>query len=319
MSGLQQLQQHPICLGVYPTAVCMLSLVASLMAKTNTEALQDFCAATVSGLWFVITAGDSKYLKPEGYEILWRAFHKYRLEVNDKWIELLQAMGLYREGQHVHLVCQFLLQAVLQAIIEDRNKQDKPIDNQAETKSESLSPQEEQVLRYVSGYIPFSLFKNLNKQKNDTAMTYCKFLKSWKVDCSDETARTFFQYTNDWIDKQNRGGLFRVSDGVYLLFRAMEQETCKYLTKNNLKTFQGCDIQSTLLNNIKGSHRVQTYWCSLTQGKITGDTSTNLLNMTVKKWIKIRAKAFINVYLNLKKATHGHVGKKAEKALRKDL
>ncbi|XP_038065776.1 chromatin modification-related protein YNG2-like [Patiria miniata] len=72
---------------------------------------------------------------------------------------------------------------------------------------------------------------------NDTAITYCKFLKSWKVDCSDETARTFLQYTNDWIDKQNRGGLFRVSDGVYLLFRSMEHETCKYLTKNNLKTF----------------------------------------------------------------------------------
>jgi hypothetical protein len=41
--------------------------------------------------------------------------------------------------------------------------------------------------------------------------------------------------------------------------------------------------------------------------------------MTVKKWIKIRANAFINVYLNLKKAANSNVGRKAEKALRKDL
>ena len=321
ISSLQQLKQHPVCLGIYPVAVCMLSLVASLISKTDTQAFQEFCSATVSGLWLVVTSGDTKYLKPEGSEILWSNFHKYRLQMNENWIKLLQALGMNEKGQHVYLVCQYLLQAVIQHMIEDKHRKDKPMDDptKGKTLSESLSAQEEQVLRYVSGYIPFSLYKQLSKQKNETALTFCKFLKSWKVDSVDETARTFLQYTNDWVEKQNRGGLFRVSDGVYLLFRAMERETCKYLTLNNLKTFQGCNIQAVLLNNIKSNPQVQTYWCSLTQGKINGETSMTLLNMTVKKWIKIRANAFIKVYLNLKKATSGTVGRKAEKALRKDL
>ena len=143
-------------------------------------------------------------------------------------LNLLKILGLHEEGQHIYLVCQFLLQRVLQSILEDRNRRDKPVEEPIQAQSESLSPQEEQVLRYVSGYITFSLYKCLNKQKNDSAVTHCQFLKSWKVDCGDETARTFLQYTNDWIDKQNRGGLFRVKDGAYLLFRAMEQETSKY-------------------------------------------------------------------------------------------
>ena len=193
----------------------MLSLVASLIAKTDNQVFQEFWSATVRGLWLVLTSGDTKYLKPEGTEILWRSFHKYRLQMNENWIKLLQALGLNEKGQHVYLVCQYLLQAVLQSMTEDKHCKDKPTDDPVEgkTKSESISPQEEQVLRYVSGYIPFSLYKQLSKQKNDAAVIFCKFLKSWKVDGVDETARTFLQYTKDWVEKQNRGGLFCVSDG----------------------------------------------------------------------------------------------------------
>ena len=160
--------------------------------------------------------------------------------------------------------------------------------------------------------------KNLKKQNNETAQTFCKFLKSWQA-CSTDTVKTFLEYTNQRIVMQNRGGLFRVSDGVYLLFRTMEIETRDCLTVGNLDKFPGVDIQTELSDKIHANKRVQTYWCSLTQQKITGDTSKKLLDMVVKKWIKIRSKAFIDVYLNLKKAKDGNVGKKAEKALRKDL
>ena len=317
-AGLDKIKKHPIFLATYTTAICMMSLVSHLSEKTETREFQDFCLSTVSGLWLVATAGDGKTLKPEGYETMWRTFHKFRLAITGDWNDLLHNLGINEEGQHIHIVCQYLLQAVLQAIIEERNQTDKPMDEpQSESTSQSLSPEEEQVLRYVSGYIPFSLSKKLKTQCNETAQTYYKFLKTWQVSCSD-TAKTFLQYTQEWINKQNRGGLFKVSDGVYLLFRAMEQETNKYLTKENMINLAKEDIQTTLMNNILTNRRVQTYWCSLTQGKINGDTSTKLLNLVIKKWIKIRAKAFIKVYLDLKKSS-GTVGKKAEKALRKDL
>ena len=92
------------------------------------------------------------------------------------------------------------------------------------------------------------------------------------------------------------------------------------MTFGNLGTFHGVDIQTELTDKIQANKRVQTYWCSLTQGKIQGLASKKLLDMVIKKSIKIRSKAFLSVYLNLKKASRKSVAsKKVEKALCKDL
>ena len=151
-----------------------------------------------------------------------------------------------------------------------------------------------------------------------SSQIYCKFLKSWKVS-SSTMAKTFLDYTNEWINLQNRGGLYHVSDGVYLLIRSMEFVSRTILTKDKLHGFPHTDLNTTLSEKILSDHKVQNYWCSVTQGKVTGELSKKLLHIVVKKWIKIRTKAFINVYLNLKKYSDQSVSKKAEKALRKDL
>ena len=79
------------------------------------------------------------------------------------------------------------------------------------------------------------------------------------------------------------------------------------------------DIYSTLITKMCSHVRIQQNWCSLTKGKITGDNSTKLLTMIVRKWVKIRSNVFINVYLNFKKASDGRASRKAEKALRKEI
>ncbi len=175
------------------------------------------------------------------------------------------------------------------------------------------------MLRYVAGYIPFALLKKYKRQVNKTAQMYSQFLACWSVQ-SITSGKTFLSYTKEWIDAQNRGRLFQVSDDVYLFFRSMELVSRKFLTTSNLQEMSQVNINTVLMNNISSNYRVQTYWCGLTDSKISGDSSKSFLEVIIKFYIKLRCKAFLKVYLDLRKAnSRATISKKGEKALRKDL
>ena len=53
----------------------------------------------------------------------------------------------------------------------------------------NISKEEEQVLRHIAGYVPFSLHNKYKTQKNDTASIFCKILGTWQ-------ACTCLDYTN---------------------------------------------------------------------------------------------------------------------------
>ncbi|XP_022107679.1 uncharacterized protein LOC110988470 isoform X2 [Acanthaster planci] len=318
LAAFERVKKHPVFCSNYPIAMCLMSLIVNLSTASESQEFKDFCTATVSSLWIVVTAGDKKKLKPESYELMWHCFHKFRLNSIEKWKSFLVSLNLYSDGQHTHIAYQYLLQAVVELMLKDRNEFDLPRKQISDVDTKTISKEEEQVLRYVAGYVPYSLYKQFNRQINTSAKIFCHFLKSWQA-CPSDTAKTFLEYTNQWVKAQNRGGLFHVSDGVYLLFRTMEIQTRKILSIANLEIFPRCNIQSLVIDQIQAHPRVQTYWCSLTQGKISGANSDKLLNIVIKKWIKIRTKSFLNVYLSLKKASGAHVSKKSEKALRKDL
>ena len=66
------------------------------------------------------------------------------------------------------------------------------------SQTNTVTKEEEQISCYVAGYIPFDLHTKFKDQLNETAQTFCKFLKSWKVCCS----KTFLEYTNQWISAE---------------------------------------------------------------------------------------------------------------------
>ena len=105
---------------------------------------------------------------------------------------------------------------------------------------------------------------------------------------------------------------------MFTFFRTLENEARPVLSKGNLEEFVGKNIKRCLKAKMMSQSRVHNYWCNLTRGKISGDVSKRLLDSVVNLYIKIRIKAFLKVYLNLKKAA-GQASKKSEKALRKEL
>lgn len=316
-TALERIRQHPVFTGEYPLAVLGVTLATSVLNAGDSSEFVNFSIALVTALWLVVISGDGKFLQPEAMDVVWRKFHEFKMSpiTLGNWKSFLRSLGISTEGSHVNIVHQHFMLTVITLIIKDRHTMDLPASS-CDTQ-EPLTKEEEQVLRYVAGYIPFALMEKFRKQVNNIALTFCDILATWRS-CSTNSEKTFLEYTNHWIKVQNRGGLFLVNDDVYIFFRTLENEARPFLSKNNLEKCVGKNIKSELKEKIMSQHRVHNYWCNLTQGKISGSVSKRLLDIVVNLYIKIRIKAFLKVYLDLKKAS-GHVSKKSEKALRKDL
>ncbi len=313
-TGLERIKVHPVFSGKYPQAMIVIGLVTALLNSSNSPHFSEYSCTLVSALWVIVTAGDDKFLQPEAMDKVWQAFHKFKLTSGNEWKAFLDILRIDSLGNHIQIVYQHLLLDIVTLLIKDRNEADLPLSQS--DKKVPLSKEEEQVLRYVAGYVPFALCEKLRTQKNSTAAIYCKILSTWRA-CTTDTVKSFLEYTNEWITIQNRGGLFHVNDDVFLFFRTIENEARQYLSRENLQNCVG-QVKRKLKTKIMAQKRIHDYWCNLTKEKITGDTSKRLLDMVVNLYIKIRIKAFLKVYLDLKKSS-GNISKKSEKALRKEL
>ena len=78
-----------------------------------------------------------------------------------------------------------------------------------------LTAEEENILRYASGFIPFKLLNRYLKQSTEKASQFVECLSNMAVG-GNET--NFHHYTTEWIRKVNRGGLFCINDDAYKLF-----------------------------------------------------------------------------------------------------
>ena len=86
----------------------------------------------------------NNFLKPEGAEVMRRAFHQFKLKSIGNWTEFVKTLSIGTDGQHVLITYQYLLQTVLTLLVKDRHATDKD-DNV------NISKEEEQVLRYIAG------------------------------------------------------------------------------------------------------------------------------------------------------------------------
>ncbi|XP_033114336.1 uncharacterized protein LOC117114751 [Anneissia japonica] len=316
LSALRKVKEHPVYTAPYPTSIQVLDLATKLLQHADSTQFTDFALDIVTDFWDIVTAGDSKKIKPEANEMVCRVFHQYTLSGGVKWKKLMESLDLDTEGQHVGTLNHFVMRTLLSLILTDRHDKDMPKPKVQEPKP--LDQNEEQVVRYVAGYVPYALLKKFKRFSNSTAKTYCKFLSAWKVNGSD-TTHSFLDYSKLWIAKQSRGGLFNVTDDVYLFFRTLENENRKYLTISRFNSMPNANVKDIIMNTVLENPTVHKYWCNLTRNKIVGDASKHLLDIVIRLWIKIRMHAFLKVYLDLKKANSNEISRKSEKALRKDL
>ena len=173
-----------------------------------------------------------------------------------------------------------------------------------------------QVIRYIAGFVPFSLIKKYKKMKSEQGKNYASLLKVWQVN-NEETiiAPSFLTYTVTWLNLQNRGGLFKVNDDVFRFFLSMEKVSGRLLRKDQLRTMSSTNVSETMMEQLQANNHV-TAWDNITS---TCTFSTKTLFVAVlKKWINIWINAFVKA-INILTKKKKQASKKGEKSLRKEL
>ena len=90
-----------------------------------------------------------------------------------------------------------------------------------------LNQDEEETTRFIAGYIIFSL-KNLTKGKNVGCSNHkTSVIMLGRTDIEFDKASPY-EYTREWVDRVNRGGLTEVTDDFFLFIRLIELECEKF-------------------------------------------------------------------------------------------
>ena len=135
---------------------------------------------------------------------------------------------------------------------------------------------------------------------------------------------SLFDYTNAWVEKVNRGGLYEVSNQFYLFIRTVELVVRRVLNYNLIVTYAGEDLREVLLSKLKHEY-FQTFWSTITRHIDNTVLKDMLLLKILQMWMNIRAYSFIKTWINVTKRksaklySRSSIAQKSEPALRKTL
>ncbi len=181
--------------------------LADCLLKNNSKCdMKKYCSI-LGKLWKAATAGDARKLPTTQRDRMWRAFHAL-CSSHDFVVEC----ELFVYPAFTNATCRLFNQSFVSRLFENiiLFKTTVVPNTAAGSQSEEIEMTvvEENILRYATGFVPFSLKKQCSKRKNrtDEFRQKIKCLNALSVDDELEQSQTFLVYTRSWIEKQNRGG-----------------------------------------------------------------------------------------------------------------
>ena len=178
----------------------------------------------------------------------------------------------------------------------------------SDTHEVTLLAEEENIVRYASGYVAMKLGKKFKKQNGEKASQFMECLTRMSVMGDDSS---FYNYTKQWVKSVNRGGLFLVGDSTFSFFKSMVQKLLPdHLSKSGDK--------KSLINTIVSDSDVEFNWCMLSVDIRDEEDAMELLRMVVESWVTMRGFVLTSMWTEeYKRATAKNV--KKGKSLRKEL
>ena len=242
-------------------------------------------------------------------ENFWQAFHGLRVsKLVDLWKQFLVSIGADLDP----LVQQYVNQKMYEDLIKSLSSV-RPSATAA-TKP-SLTPDEENIVRYASGYVPMALIKRFETHVTERSTSFVECLSAMAV---DGEGTTFLEYTTQWISKINRGGLFEVNDRAYLLFREIEMNLQCKLSEVLRETTVQQDRKEELISSVVQNDNVLFYWTLLSEDIEGEQESLELLRDIVELWLTIRGFSIASEWMEIHKSRSSKSTKKS-KALRRSL
>ena len=88
-----------------------------------------------------------------------------------------------------------------------------------------ITEREETIVRKVTGYIPYTLKKQYRSFKAiPESSIILKIIESWDKSQVDNETVSLIEYSNDWADRINSGGLFTVTGQFLQIYSQFADE-----------------------------------------------------------------------------------------------
>ena len=176
-----------------------------------------------------------------------------------------------------------------------------------------LLADEQNSIRYASGFVGMKLLKQFSTSKSIKAAQFRECLSHMSKNGDDSS---FYAYTSQWIDSVNRGGLFCISDSTFEFFQSIEVKTRQLLPLQ----LAGSTIlnKEKLIKLIISDDRVQLKWRPIGVDIVDDEDANELLCRIVEMWITIRGFAITSKWMEDYKCAKAKTLKKS-KSLRKEL
>ncbi|XP_041476457.1 uncharacterized protein LOC121424755 isoform X2 [Lytechinus variegatus] len=295
------------------------SMAQRILAFENSD-LENMSMYMFNIILDIVAAVDKTPVGASLQEEIFKRFHIVRLEEKhrDYWREFLNSLRIDSVGRIVgNLLYQFMLEKVLQKTVSFVGSQQ--VNEKEANPRVELNERELQVLRYVSGFIPYALLKRYRRGKSPLAKEYIRILQSWRASQDKETmAPSFLAYTIAWMEMQNRGGLFCVTDDVFRFFWACERVAKPFLNRKKIGELRKTNLKTTLFKSCAEDNKVTQQWNSLICRYSINTDMKPLFHSILNYFTKIRITAFVKAF-NLVEKQAKRASSKGQRSLRKEL
>lgn len=186
-------------------------ILASKLKDLESSHVKEFVDYLLGKLW---TSAKNKQEIISKSNKLFNNF--YNLVIGDTFTEwksfVLNAVGVVQPFALTSLF-NFVANSILLQTIAFHNQCDP---ESLDVERMKLTRNEEESIYYISGYIVYSLKKNVKDKSSTNGRSIIELLDSWgcKGD-NDFTDISIEQYTRAWLEQINRGGLFQVNQDFY--------------------------------------------------------------------------------------------------------
>ena len=241
-------------------------------------------------------------------EKIWSEFHMLRISSLPRlWNSCFSTLG-------IPSVDPLVIQSLNQILFEDllRENIGACIPQVASTRISSLSKDEENALRYAAGYVPYRLLRRYEKSSNEKSQQFVECLGNMAV-AGSETG--LLDYTKEWIERINRGGLFPINDETFQFFCILEACVRSQLVKALLPSTS--ETRLTVISTAMENEEVLFHW-SMIAVDIDEEHTNELLQEIVMLWVTIRGFAVAASWLEHYKEEARTTTKKS-RGLRKKL
>ena len=275
--------------------------------------------------------------KSANQEILWQNVHRYTISPTSREIWLTVISSDTADLPSFHALFHFLVMRCVNSIMSLENEERFEHTKCVKATNWELTKEEQEVVSYVAGYMIFSLKRKYKKlqtssSSKEIAVAALQLLQSLETKGNSEfKSNSFLDFTHKWVEKVNRGGLVRVNDNMFIFVRRIENVVRQVLNIKFMKIYKGEDLRDILQKELEKSSLIDLGWDSLSRLLPNRDLAAVLKRQLICKWVDIRARSFVNCYVQLVKRklvrvskkegqkTTVHLSKKAEQAMRKKL